>query len=128
MSLRALRVFLAASATLLLVLPFATVSSAQNLDEVPANAVRLLTVVSQVSDAVNAGDWSTARSGWNDFDNLWQEVEDGFRAISRDDYRTIESHQGNIRGLLREDAPDVDRINGEINSIRALIASFGPGM
>jgi hypothetical protein len=117
-----------AGAALLLVLPSVTVSNAQSTDDVPANAVRLLNVVQGVSDSVAAGDWASARSGWNDFDNMWNDVEDGFRATSRDDYRAIEDHQGTIRGLLRDDAPDVDRINGEISAIRDLIAKFGPSM
>jgi hypothetical protein len=80
--------------------------------------------VALVSDATAAGDWATARSGWDEFDKVWDEVEDGFRAISRESYRAIEDHQGNIRRLLREDSPDVDRLNNELTSIRSLIATF----
>jgi len=102
------------------------IASAQNTAEVPANATRLLAVVSQVDQAVTSADWASARGGWTDFDNLWSEVEDGFRAISRDNYRTIEDHQNTIRNLLREDAPDTDRIRSEITAITELIQGFGP--
>ena len=126
MSIRFLRAILGASAAVLCLVPMAMSVAAQDLSDVPANATRLLTVVTTVDNAVSAGDWATARGGWNDFDNLWEEVEDGFRAISRDNYRTIETHQGTIRGLLREDSPDADRIRSEITSIRELIQWFGP--
>jgi hypothetical protein len=118
------RVFLAATVALLLALP-AVAASAQDADSVAANAQSLYIIVSNVDDAVANGDWDTARTQWAGFDDLWDQVEDGFRAASRDDYRAVESHQTNIRGLLRADSPDADQLQAELASEEDLLVKFG---
>ena len=124
MFFRSLRTLLAAGAALLTLVP-ALIANAQSTEGVPADVQRLLAIVSTVDDAVSNGDWATARSGWTDFDNLWSDVEDGFRAVSRDNYRAIEAHQSTIHGLVGQESPDVDRIRSEISAIRELISWFG---
>ena len=124
MSLQSVRMFLAVCSLALTVLP-TTIASAQDAGQVASDAQRLMTVVNGVDSAVVSADWGTARSGWNDFDDLWNVVEDGFRAMSREDYRAIEDHQGTIRGLLRVDAPNADQIRGELSAERDLLVKFG---
>ena len=64
------------------------------------------------------------RAAWEEFDGLWDQVEDGFRAASRDDYRAIEAAMRPIALALRTEDPDADLIRTEIAGLRALLAPF----
>lgn len=95
--------------------------------QVQADARRLDHVASEVDDALASGDWDAARQEWAEFDELWEDVEDGFRAVSRDGYRAIESTMDDVVAALRPDAPDSDSVRSLLVALRANIASFaGP--
>jgi hypothetical protein len=92
--------------------------------QLQTDAARLDHVAVEVDDAVVAEDWDDARSEWAEFDELWDDVEDGFRAADRDGYRAIEATMSDIVIALTTDAPDPDQIRELIATLRARIAPF----
>jgi hypothetical protein len=122
MTSRLVKGLIATALLALLIIPSIRPGAAQG--SVGGDADRLLAVVGNVDAAVAISDWPAARESWGEFDDLWDQVEDGFRDASRDGYRAIENHQGTIRRLLREDSPDAVRIGSEIGELRDAITAF----
>jgi hypothetical protein len=108
-------------------LPTATAqpsSAGQQLSGMAADAARLDRAAADVQDAVRAMDAARARQGWTTFEDLWLDLEDGFRATSRDAYRNIELAMGRVGETLRPASPDADLARREINALRALLQPF----
>lgn len=92
--------------------------------EVNADAKRLLVAVDRVQAAADASDWPAARIEWKAFDDLWDDVEDGFRAVSRPAYRDIETTMSSVAESLRRDAPSLDEVRQLLATLRSQIEPF----
>ncbi|HZT05977.1 MAG TPA: hypothetical protein VFC51_03035 [Chloroflexota bacterium] len=90
------------------------------------SAARLLQALDSVDAAVGQGDWTAAQTAWRRFEDIWFEVEDGFRAASRDTYRAIEQQMDRVASALQGSARDSEAILGETRALRALIQPMAP--
>jgi hypothetical protein len=73
------------------VTPNAKVASAPVTTSTTGNN-SLLTIVSKTKTAVTSGDFVQAKKEFDKFEDAWKQVEDGIKAKSRDNYKTIETN------------------------------------
>src|SRR5581483_101139 len=91
--------------------------------ELAGHARQLDHLAAEIDAAAADGQWSTARLRADDFDNRWDDVEDGFRAASRDNYRAIETEIDRIKDLAR-DGTDKVGVHREIGTLRGILAPY----
>jgi high-affinity iron transporter len=102
-------------------------AAAQANSQVQADASHLEQVAQEVDGAAAAADWSTARADWREFGDLWLDVEDGFRDLSRDGYARIESNMVTVGDALRADAPNAAAVRQALRDLRTELAPFMAG-
>jgi hypothetical protein len=79
--------------------------------------------------ALAAGDSDGARTAYMAFDDGWDAIEDGVRARSRDDYRSIEAAMREVAAALRDpvDTASANQWLGELqNRVNSFVATL-PG-
>lgn len=91
---------------------------------VGADAARLDQMAADVDSAARSESWDHARAGWKIFEDRWLDVEDGFRALSRDAYRDIELGMRRVSDLLQPASPDVLAVRREIAGLRDVLRPF----
>lgn len=94
------------------------------LSGLAADSARLDGIAVAVESAATASDWTRAQREWTRFDDLWFDVEDGFRAFSRETYRDIETAMGRASDALRVSPPDGAALRREVAAIRGLLQPF----
>ncbi len=111
-------------ALLLINVPLVT---AQSNPQVQSDARRLDQVAQEVDDAAAAANWTAARADWREFGDLWLDVEDGFRDLSRDGYARIENNMVAVGDALRVDSPDQAATRRAVQALRDELAPFVAG-
>ena len=104
----------------------ATVRAKDQPSGIAADAMRLDGQAAQVDDAARVADWPTARQAWSGFDELWDSVEDGVRAFSRDAYRSIEDDMARVGTALRASEPDIPLVRAELGALRGHVQLLIP--
>src|SRR4051812_48458994 len=80
-----------------------TAASSQDAATALATGLQALNSLAAASAAALAGgDASGARAAYAAFDSGWEEIEDGVRERSRDDYRSIEAAMREVATALRD--------------------------
>src|SRR5438105_1110440 len=90
---------------------------------VAADASMLERGLDEVDAAAAREDWDTARRDWREFGELWLDVEDGFRDLSRDGYTNIEAAMVRVGDALRG-TPQQDTFRSEVASLRVQLRPF----
>ena len=111
-------------ALLLINVPLVT---AQSNPQVQSDARRLDQVAQEVDDAAAAANWTAARADWREFGDVWLDVEDGFRDLSRDGYARIENNMVAVGDALRVDSPDQAATRRAVQALRDELAPFVAG-
>jgi high-affinity iron transporter len=101
--------------------------AAQSSSQVQADARHLDQVAQEVDSAVADANWTTARADWREFGEVWLDVEDGFRDLSRDGYARIESNMVTVGDGLRVDAPNAAAVRQALRDLRTELAPFMAG-
>ena len=94
---------------------------------VARDAGRLDAQAQRVDDLAALSDWPQARVQWRAFQDLWLDVEDPFRDLSRDGYTNIETEMVRVGDALRIDQPDSALVRGAIVRLRGELAPFASG-
>jgi septal ring factor EnvC (AmiA/AmiB activator) len=81
----------------------------------------LLAVVSNTKTAVSAGNFVQAQKEFDQFEDVWENVEDGIKAKSRDKYETIEKSMDEIEGELKASQPQKDKLLALLQSLETNI-------
>ncbi len=103
---------------------------ATGVSDIPAgitrDAQRLDAAAVQIDLAAGAGDWPATRQRWQEFDDLWFDVEDGIRAAFPQRYRAIEDAMGAVKDTLRPEAPSKEAVRREVAGLRAQLRPLLP--
>ena len=86
---------------LVLIGPAATLAASPQQD-----VQRLDHEVDEAQQALTAGNLATARQAYQEFEDGWPSIEDGVRAVDRDQYRAIEAAMRDVRRSLLADPSD----------------------
>lgn len=81
----------------------------------------LLAVVAKTKTAVTSGDFVQAKKEFDQFEDVWKEVEDGIKAKSRDNYEAIEKNMDEISGELKSTQPQKDKLLTALQSLETTI-------
>ena len=95
--------------------------------QVAADAGKLDAQAQRVDELVAAGNWPQARVQWRAFQDLWLDVEDPFRDLSRDGYANIETEMVRVGDSLRLETPDASTVRPAIVRLRGELAPFAQG-
>ena len=80
-------------------------------------------------DALNKGDFRTAKREYQGFDQGWDKIEDGVKAKSRDSYRGIEQAMDDVKAaLLEPENPDRVRALGLLRKLDETIKTALPSL
>jgi hypothetical protein len=74
--------------------------------------------------ALATGDAVAAREAYALFDSGWEDIEDGVRVRSRDDYRSIEDAMREVNRGLRGDPVDVAAVTQWLGELQNRVNSF----
>ena len=96
----------------------------------PADQLKALSQHLDVAlDALKAGDVAKAKQEYQAFDEGWEQIEDGVRAKSRDQYRAIEDAMGDVQALLLTPAtPENGRARVALEKLDRTIAAALPAL
>ncbi len=86
----------------------------------------LLNVVSKTKLTVSAGDFAKAKTDFDEFEKVWEEVEDGIKAKSDKIYEAIEESMDKTNTALKQSSPNKDQVLAELQSIEKNINSLSP--
>jgi high-affinity iron transporter len=81
-------------------------------------------LVQQAAAALDAGDVQGARAAFNAYRVRWQDIEDGVRETSADQYTAIESAQRDVRASLLTDPADPTRARSALSTLHERDEAF----
>lgn len=81
----------------------------------------LLAVVAKTKTAVTSGDFVQAKKEFDQFEDVWKDVEDGIKAKSRDNYEAIEKNMDEISGELKAAKPQKEKLLTALQSLETTI-------
>jgi septal ring factor EnvC (AmiA/AmiB activator) len=87
----------------------------------------LLTAVSKTKTAVTAGDFVQAKKEFDEFEDVWEEVEDGIEAKSRPQYEAIEKSMDEVERELKASQPQKDKLLASLQSLEKDIIAVSKG-
>lgn len=77
----------------------------------------LLGVVSSTKAAVEAGDFTKAKTDFAKFEDNWKPVEDGIKAKSSDSYTAIETSLDTVNAEFKGAVPNKEKVLAALNSM-----------
>jgi major membrane immunogen (membrane-anchored lipoprotein) len=83
----------------------------------------LLTIVSKTKTAVTSGNFVEAKKEFDEFEDAWEEVEDGIKAKSRNNYETIETNLDEVTGELKASKPQKEKLMTALQSLEKTITA-----
>ncbi len=100
----------------------AAISPVGSLASAQAGYPQLLSVISKTQAAVRANDFAKAQQEFDQFESVWEPVEDGIKAKSDDAYDAIEDGMDQVSAALRSSQADsaivaLQAMNKQIQSI-----------
>lgn len=81
----------------------------------------LLAVLAKTKTAVTSDNFAQAKQEFDQFEDVWKEVEDGIKAKSRDNYEAIEKSMDEISGELKAAQPQKEKLLTELQSLETTI-------
>ncbi|HEY7067148.1 MAG TPA: hypothetical protein VII06_37145 [Chloroflexota bacterium] len=103
----------------------ASAVQAQDAASVLATGLHALNDFAAASQAALAsGDTTAARAAYAQFDSGWDDIEDGVRDRSRDDYRSIEDAMREVDRALRADPVNADQVNQWLAELQNRVNKF----
>lgn len=83
----------------------------------------------QAMDALKASNLQEAKHQYQEFDEGWEQIEDGIRAKSRDAYRKIEQAMDEVKAtLLKAEQPDNARATAALKQLDQTVDDALPGL
>lgn len=76
-------------------------------------------IVKRAIVAVQADDFARAIQEYKSYENMWFEIEDGIRGVSRESYHLIEEHMGSANSALSSPSANRDSILTALNALDA---------
>ncbi|MEH2226836.1 DUF4363 domain-containing protein [Nostoc sp.] len=83
----------------------------------------LLTIVSKTKAAVTSGNFVQAKKEFDKFEDAWEEVEDGIKVKSRNNYETIETNMDRVTGELKASKPQKEKLLTTLQSLEKTITA-----
>ncbi len=77
----------------------------------------LIGVVSSTKTAVEAGDFTRAKTEFAKFEDNWKPVEDGIKAKSSNSYEAIETSLDTVNAEFKGAAPNKEKVLAALNSM-----------
>ncbi|WP_353929203.1 DUF4363 domain-containing protein [Okeanomitos corallinicola TIOX110] len=81
----------------------------------------LLAVLAKTKTAVTSDNFAQAKQEFDQFEDVWKDVEDGIKAKSRDNYEAIEKSMDEISGELKAAQPQKEKLLTELQSLETTI-------
>lgn len=88
------------------------------------NYAELSGMVSSTKAAVQAGNFATAKTEFDKFEDAWEEVEDGIKAKSPKDYEAVEDTTEKVMAELKKSQPSKDQVLAQLQSLEKTINSI----
>ena len=88
------------------------------------NYAELSGVVSSTKAAVQTGNFATAKTEFDKFEDAWKKVEDGIKAKSRKDYEAVEETTEKVMAELKKSQPSKDQVLAQLQSLEKTINSI----
>jgi|SRR6476661_3944212 len=88
------------------------------------NYAELSGVVSSTKAAVQTGNFATAKTEFDKFEDAWEKVEDGIKAKSPKDYEAVEETTEKVMAELKKSQPSKDQVLAQLQSLEKTINSI----
>jgi hypothetical protein len=88
------------------------------------NYAELSGVVSSTQAAVQTGNFATAKTEFDKFEDAWEKVEDGIKAKSPKDYEAVEETTEKVMAQLKKSQPSKDQVLAQLQSLEKTINSI----
>jgi glycerophosphoryl diester phosphodiesterase len=88
------------------------------------NYAELSGVVSSTKAAVQTGNFATAKTEFDKFEDAWKKVEDGIKAKSPKDYEAVEETTEKVMAELKKSQPSKDQVLAQLQSLEKTINSI----
>ena len=88
------------------------------------NYAELSGVVSSTKAAVQTGNFATAKSEFDQFEDAWEKVEDSIKAKSPKDYEAVEETTEKVMAELKKSQPSTDQVLAQLQSLEKTIKSL----
>ncbi|MFM7426057.1 MAG: DUF4363 family protein [Elainella sp.] len=102
----------------------ATETTGQTAGQTIGNTSGLKQVVTNTKTAVEAGDFSKAKTEFDQFETAWKPIEDGIKAKSPQGYDAIEANMDKVGNALN--SADKTQALASLQSLEQAIATVGP--
>jgi ABC-type Fe3+-hydroxamate transport system substrate-binding protein len=102
--------------------PSAVSSTAPSTSASANGAVaELLAAIGKIKTAATAGDFAKALAEYKAYDEIWEKVENGIKAKSKDNYEKIESSMDALKAALKESNPVKDKVLAAIQALETVV-------
>jgi len=81
-------------------------------------------MVSSTKAAVQTGNFATAKSEFDQFEDAWEKVEDGIKAKSPKEYEAVEEMTEKVMAELKKSQPSTDQVLAQLQSLEKTIKSI----
>ena len=88
------------------------------------NYAELSGVVSSTKAAVQTGNFATAKTEFDKFEDAWEKVEDPIKAKSPKDYEAVEETTEKVMAELKKSQPSKDQVLAQLQSLEKTINSI----
>ncbi|MEG3918223.1 hypothetical protein [Microcoleus sp. POL10_C6] len=88
------------------------------------NYAELSGVVSSTKAAVQAGNFTKAKTEFDKFENAWKKVEDGIKAKAPKSYDAVEDTTEKVMTALKKSQPSKDQVLTQLQSLEKTITSI----
>ncbi len=83
----------------------------------------LTSVVAQTKTDVTAGDYATAKTNFDRFEEYWSQVEDGVKAKDSNTYDSIEENADKVTDELKKSQPNKDQVLSTLNMLEQEVST-----
>lgn len=84
----------------------------------------LLSVVSRTKAAADKGDFATAKKEYDEFEDIWQKIEDPIKAKFRGNYDAIEKNMDSVEDSLKDSKPTKEKVSAALQSLEKSVKAL----
>lgn len=105
-------------------IPAASAVSTSDKAASPASYAELVSVVTNTKAAVQTGNFTKAKTEFDNFENAWKKVEDGIKKTSPKSYDAVEETTEKVMTELKKSQPSKDQVLAQLQSLEKTINSI----
>ncbi len=84
----------------------------------------LLGVVSRTKAAADKGDFATAKKEYDEFEDIWQNMEDPIKAKFKGNYDAIEKNMDTVENSLKDSKPSKEKVSTALQTLEKSVKAL----